>query len=92
VNVSFWADISLIWLSLFCFVGLLIPLAAGYFAVRGMNAAIRGLRPLLLKAQGVSSLTKTKTAFYADRAVAPVIKAQRSWTRFESAVRRLWPG
>ena len=40
MELAFWRNIAIVWLSLFCFVGLIIPLVIGYFAVRGLAVVL----------------------------------------------------
>ena len=87
----FWRDVSVIWLSLFCFVGLLPPLVLGYFAVRGMRWVLRKSDWLFDKAQGYTRQGRTIVDEASQRAVAPVIAAQKQGTKVETVLRRLWP-
>ncbi len=87
----FWRDVSVIWLSLFCFVGLAPPLVIGYFAVRGMRWVLRKSDWLFDKAQGYTHQGRTIVDDASQRAVAPVIAVQKQGTKVETALRRLWP-
>ncbi len=90
-GLAFWRDVSVIWLSLFCFVGLLPPLVIGYFLVRGMGWVLRKSDWLFDKAQGYSHQGRAIVDDASQRAVAPVIAAQKQGTKFETTLRRLWP-
>ena len=90
-GLAFWRDLSIIWLSLFCFVGLLPPLVIGYFLMRGMRWVLRKSDWLFDKAQGYTHQGRTIVDDASQRAVAPVIAAQKQATKFETVLRRLWP-
>jgi len=90
VNLALWRDISIVWLSLFCFIGLAIPLVVLYFAVRGLQAAHNGTARLLQRAQGYSQLMQQQSQKLSQRAVEPVIQAHKEGVRAQTTVQRLW--
>lgn len=89
MELAFWRDLSVIWLSLFCFIGLAIPLVVLYFAVRGMNALHDSTYRLLLRAQSISHRVPAQTEQVAARVSEPVIQLQRQTTRVETFLKSL---
>jgi hypothetical protein len=89
VSLAFWRDVSLVWLSLFCFIGLVIPLVALYFAVRGIHLAHRQLALLLQRTQGYSRTMRQQSDRLSQQVAAPVIRAQGQAARWRALVRRL---
>ncbi len=89
--MAFWRDLSVIWLSLFCFIGLLIPIAVLYFAVRGMQALHHKVQPLFPKAQGISGMVRTQTSRMSQRVAEPVIQAHASYAKTKTRLQTLWP-
>ncbi|MEM7539230.1 MAG: hypothetical protein AAF639_44140 [Chloroflexota bacterium] len=84
-------DISIVWLSIQCFVMLLIPLAIFYFIVRGVNAAHNGLYGLLKRGQTYSHALKSQTQTVGVRVSTPVIQLQRTISRVETIIQQLDP-
>ena len=89
--LAFWRDLSVVWLSLFCFIGLAVPLAILYFAVRGMNALHEKSYHLLRQVQRTSSKLPTQTEQLANRVSEPVIQAQKRMKRIETFFAALLP-
>lgn len=89
--LSFWRDLSVVWLSLFCFIGLAIPLAILYFAVRGMNALHDKSFQLLRRAQQTSHRIPKQTEQLANRVSEPVIALQKRTKRMEAFLDSLMP-
>lgn len=90
MDLALWRDISIVWLSIFCFIGQLIPLVIAYFAVRGMSRALRGTAHVLHLAQDYSSRTRLYTNQTADRIVQPVARVRSQGARFEAVWKSLW--
>ena len=84
-------DISIVWLSIQCFVMLLIPLIIFYFIVRGVNAAHNGLYGFLKRGQEYSHTLQNQTKTIGAQVSAPVIKLQRTVTRVETIIQKLDP-
>ena len=84
--LEFWRDLAVIWLSLLCFIGAMIPLAIFYFAVRGMHAVTNHARPLLHKAQSYSRLAREQTDAMSARVARPVAQASGQAARWQ----RVW--
>lgn len=89
MEVAFWRDLSVIWLSLFCFVMLVIPLAALYFVVRGMDWLHRKSYTLAKQAQGLSGKVRVQSARVSTQVSEPVIRFNVRAKRFESFLRNL---
>ena len=84
-------DISIVWLSIQCFIMLLIPLVIFYFIVRGVNAAHNGLYGLLKRGQGYSHTLQNQTKNIGTQVSTPVIKLQRTIARVETIIEKLDP-
>lgn len=91
MNLSFWADVSLIWLSLLCFVGLLVPLVATYFIVRGMQVVLNKTQILLLKTQGYSHQVRDRSFTLGERVREPIVRARTREAKLMRTLRTLWP-
>ena len=89
VGLEFWANISAVWLSLLCFIGLLIPLAAVYFAIRGMHAALGKSRSLFDIAQGYSSKMRSGTEAFSQKITTPVVKTGSEVAKADGFLRSL---
>ena len=89
MGLEFWANISVVWLSLLCFIGGLIPLAATYFAIRGMNVALGKSRSVMGLAQEYSSIIRSKTESFSDKVARPVIKIERKAAQADEVIRSL---
>ena len=89
--LAFWRDLSIVWLSLFCFIGLALPLVILYFAVRGMNALHEKSYQLLLRAQAMSSQVPRQTERTAAQVSEPVIQFQKRVKRVETFIQSLRP-
>lgn len=90
MSLSFWRDVSIVWLSLLCFIGLIIPLAAFYFAVRGLDSAHRKSASLLRQTQGYSRAMRRESEVISERVATPVIRTHSQFVRIRSTVQRLW--
>lgn len=91
MELAFWRNIAIVWLSLFCFVGLIIPLVIGYFAVRGLAVVPGKVRPLLRKAQGYSQIMQQQSEKASQRVAAPVIQLHVQATKLQTIVTKLRP-
>jgi hypothetical protein len=89
MDIAFWRDVSVVWLSFLCFIGLLIPLAALYFLVRGLNAAHTRLAPLLRRAQGYSRAMHNQSESLSHKVAEPVIQANRQLTKVQTLLQNL---
>lgn len=91
MSIGFWRDLSVIWLSLFCFIGLLIPIAILYFVVRGMQALHNKVQPLFPKAQRISQVVRAQTDRLSQQVAEPVIQAHGRYARTRTWLQTLWP-
>ncbi len=89
IKMAFWRDLSVVWLSLFCFVGMAIPLVILYFAVRGMNALHDKSYHLLRRLQTVSSKVPRQAERIATQVSEPVVQVQKRVKRVESFLHAL---
>jgi hypothetical protein len=92
VSLAFWRDVSIVWLSLFCLIGLAIPLVVFYFAVRGLNFVHRHVAALLQRGQGYSRIMRQQSEKLSHQVAAPVIRTHSQATRWRTVARRLWLG
>lgn len=88
MNLALWRDISIVWLSLFCFIGLLIPIALLYFVVRGMNAAQVRILPLFRQAQGYSQRARQQSETLTNRVAEPIIQVNKRAAKMRTVLRR----
>jgi hypothetical protein len=91
VSLETWRDISIVYLSLNCFVILIIPMVIFYFAVRGMTIVNGKVPGYLGKAQAFTRQAREQTQAFSDRVAGPVIDAQTELTRTETIIRELLP-
>lgn len=89
MELALWRDIALVWLALLCFIGLLIPLAVSFFAVKGMHAAVDRTPHLLRQLQGHSRALRTQTEEASKHVAAPVTQVHRQTTRITTLLNRL---
>jgi hypothetical protein len=91
MNLALWRDISIVWLSLLCFVGLLIPLAALYFGVRGINMGLARLRLAFQMGQKYSRLLRSQSEVLSQKIGEPIIRTQKQVAWLRTTLRSLWP-
>ena len=91
MDLSAWADLSLIWLSFLSFILGIVPLVLLYFAVRGMLVVNRRVPRYLKLGQYYSGLVRDQTRKYSQLAAEPVMKAHGQAARVETVIRRLAP-
>ena len=89
MELAFWADISVVWLSLLFFIFALIPLTIFYFAVRGMNIVNNRGQGFMRKAQSVSKTARERTVSVSDKIADPIVRTQGKVTKAETVVRKL---
>jgi hypothetical protein len=90
MSIAFWRDISVVWLSLFCFVALVIPIVILYFAVRGMNFVQVKVHMLFQKAQGISRMVRVRTESISEKVAAPVIQAHGRFAKTRTWLQSIW--
>ncbi len=89
MDISVGRDIALIWLSLFCAVGLLVPIGLLYFAIRGINFAQTKSVELLQMGQTQAKRIHHETERISDRAIQPVLSAQSRVAQAKATVKRI---
>jgi hypothetical protein len=90
VDLSLWRDISLVWLALITFIGLVFPLVLFFFAVRGMHWVLTRVPLLSDKAQRTSRQMAVKADALSRQIAEPVIRARTAEHRGLVIWRRLW--
>ena len=91
MDLAFWRDVSIVFLSIQTFILLLVPLVAFYFAVRGLNFLHVRLPGVMYRAQGISKQVRVKTEAVSQRVADPVVRAQRERTKAEATLQALVP-
>ena len=81
MDFSFGRDLALIWLSLFCLIGLLVPIVALFFAVRYMNIGHQKIVQVIQQSQGYLHTVRQKTEQVSQSAVRPVVSARANLTK-----------
>jgi hypothetical protein len=89
MSVEFWRNLAIVWLALFCFIGLLLPLAAALFAVKGMHYAVAKTPGLLHQAQEVTRQGRLKVDGASRTAADQVIRARSKLAGVETRLSRL---
>jgi hypothetical protein len=92
MTLDFWRDVSVVWLSLLCLIGLVIPLAVLYFAVRGLNRAHYATIALLRRGQRYSHSARLQSEELSERISGPLIHLNRQATRLRTALQQLLGG
>jgi hypothetical protein len=90
MSLAFWRDVSIVWLSILCFIAQIVPLVALYFAIRGMNTAHRASFTLFRRTQGYSQLMRQQSTEISDRVATPVMRTSARLTQIQATWRRLW--
>jgi hypothetical protein len=91
MEVTFWRDLAVVWLALFCFIGLLIPLALLYFTVRGVNALHGLLYRLAQQGQGLSGQARRQVTQASAQVAEQAVRIQGQTRRVEALVRKVLP-
>jgi hypothetical protein len=91
MEVTFWRDLAVVWLALFCFIGLLIPLALLYFTVRGVNALHGLLYRLAQQGQGLSGQARRQVTQVSAQVDEQAVRIQGQTRRVEALVRKVLP-
>ena len=92
MDVAFWRDLAVIWLSLFCLIGLIVPVVALYFLVRGVNSVHGGTQRLVQKGQILSTQVRGQVFTVTRRVDEEAIRAQSQMKRAETIIRKLTTG
>ena len=91
MEVTFWRDLAVVWLALFCFIGLLIPLVLSYFTVRGVNALHGLLYRLAQQGQGLSGQARRQVTQASAQVDEQAVRIQGQTRRVEALVRKVLP-
>ncbi len=92
MDVTFWRDLAVIWLSLFCLIGLVVPVVALYFIVRGVNSVHGGTQRLLVKGQTLTKQARGQVLKGTTRVDEEAIRVQSRLKRTETIIRNLVTG
>lgn len=92
MGVPFWRDLAVVWLSLFCFIGLLLPIALFYFAVRGLNSLHGLTQRTLWRGQSLSSGARRQVTSVSAQVDKQAVRLQGRLKQMEETLRRLTPG
>ena len=88
MSLALWRDIAVVWLALFCFIGMVVPLAIAFFAVKGFGIVLDRTPELLGKVRGVSRRVRDQSDAGSRQVVARIEAAQRRVQTVAGAVRR----
>ena len=90
VGLEFWANISAVWLALLCFIGLLIPLAAAYFAIRVHELRLGQIpRRFRRSARLLTHNAPARVDSLSQKIAKPVIKVESEVAKAEEVMRTL---
>ncbi|MBX3016210.1 MAG: hypothetical protein KF832_32110 [Caldilineaceae bacterium] len=87
--LTFWRDLSVIWLSLFCFIGLFVPVAALYFMVRGMQAFHGTVQRLAWRSQRLSRQVRSQVTTVSAQVDEQAVRFQGQVKRAETIIQKL---
>jgi len=90
MGLEFWANVSTVWLSFLCFIGLAVAVVASIYIVKGMNVVVGRTPRYLRQAQGYSRLARTQVEAASTRITEPVIQAHSQSRRVSTFVDRLF--
>ena len=89
MDIAFGRDLAIIWLSLFCLVGLCIPIVGLFFAVRGMNGLQKRSKQWLQEGHTKVISARQQTEELSDKVVQPIIQAQSRVTQAKTSIMRI---
>lgn len=89
MDFSFERDIALIWLSIFCVLGLAAPILGLYFAVRAMNVAQKKSVELLKEGHIRVQQVRQQTERVSDRTAQPILRAQSQIAQAKTTLKKL---
>jgi len=87
--MGLWRDISMVWLALLCFVGLLPPMIILYLMVRGMGELNRKMPRLLDKIRARNHTLSEKAEQVSTQVSQPVMRIQQRVAHVESVMESL---
>lgn len=89
MGLEFWRNLAIVWLSLLCFIGMLIPLAAAIFAVKGMHVVVAKTPGLLRQAQAGTRRARLETDNISRSTAEQVIRVRSRIERYQTRLMRL---
>ena len=89
MEIEILRNLSIIWLSLFCIAGLLLPIVGLYFAVRGLNIATDQLPKLMGTVKTKTGEVRGLTDRISNRVAEPILSVQNRATKTEQTIRSL---
>ncbi len=92
MSIEFWRNLAVVWLALFCFIGLVIPLTVAFFAVKGMHVAVAKTPGLLHQAQDGTRQARLKVDGASRTVAEQVVRARSRLTRIQTRLSRLAGG
>lgn len=92
MEVTFWRDLAVVWLSLFCLIGLLLPIALFYFVVRGVNSLHGLVQRTMWRGQGVSGSVRRQVTRVSAQVDEQAVRLQGRMKQVEETLRQLAPG
>ena len=84
-------NISLIWLSLLCFIALAPPLLILFFMVRGLNWVTAKARPIFRRAREGSETVQQQVERYSVLAANPLIRLKGQERRWRQTISEIMP-
>jgi hypothetical protein len=89
MSLEFWSNLATVWLAFLCFIGMLIPLAAVIFAVKGMHVAVDRTPGLFRQVQGHTHRVRVRVESTGEKTVQQVVRSRSAVTRVQARVARL---
>ncbi len=89
MELALWRDIAIVWLSLLCFIGLIVPVALSILAVKGMHVVVDRTPRFLRQVQGHTRSVRTQVDAASDRIAEPMIRAHKHSSRISTLLDRL---
>lgn len=91
MDIALGRNLAIIWLSLFCLIGLAVPLVVLFFAVRGLNRVPGKVRSLLQKARGYSRTLHQQSEILSTRVSEPLLRLNHRANRVLTTARLILP-
>lgn len=91
MEIEILRNLSIIWLSIFCIAGLLVPIVGLYFAIRGMKIATSWLPKFMRTAQEKTNTVRGQADRISNRVAEPILSTQNRVIKAERTVRALGP-
>ena len=90
-NLTFWTNLSIIWLAFLGFILTLVPLVIFYFAMRGMFIVNRTLPRYLKLGQYYSGIVRDQTTRVSLKVAEPMVRAHGEAARTQAFLQSLQP-